>query len=117
VNLAAAYTQETGIRVTVKLENMGKIVNDIQTVTPAPDVIVLPMEPFDLMGALALDKGIEEGAFTPLGRVEIGLAIKAGTPRPDISTVGKLAAALRSAKAVIYSDPASGSMEGGIDRF
>jgi molybdate transport system substrate-binding protein len=114
MDLAAAYTKETGVKVTVKYENMGKIVNDINTITPAPDVVVLPMEPFDLMGALALHKGIQEGTFTPLGRVEIGLAVKAGAPHPDISTVENLAAALRGAKAVMYSDPTSGSMEAGI---
>ncbi len=114
LDLAAAYTKETGIKVTVKLENMGKIVNDINAVTPAPDVVVLPMEPLDLMGTLALDRGVKEGTFKPLGRVEIGLAVKAGAPHPDVSTVEKLAAALRGAKAVMYSNPASGSMEGGI---
>lgn len=114
LDLAAAYSKETGTKVTVKLENMGKIVNDIKTATPAPDVVVLPMEPFDLMGTLALDKGIQEGTLTPLGRVEIGLAVKAGAPHPDISTVEKLVAVLRGAKGVMYSNPASGSMEGGI---
>ena len=114
LDLAAAYTKETGVQVTVKLENMGKIVNDIDTVTPAPDVVVLPMEPFDFMGTLALNRGIQEGSFKPLGRVEIGLAVKAGAPHPDISTVEKLAAALRGAKAVVYSNPATGSMEAGI---
>ncbi len=114
VDLAAAYAKETGVKVTVKLENMGKIINDIKTGTPSPDVVVLPMEPFDLMGTLALDNGIQEGTFKPLGRVQIGLAVKAGAPHPDISTVEKLVAALRSAKAVMYSNPASGSMEGEI---
>jgi molybdate transport system substrate-binding protein len=114
LDLAAAYTKETGIKVTVRVEVMDKIVNDIKTGTPAADIVVLPMEPFDLMGRLALDKGIQEGTFTPLGRVEIGLAVKAGAPHPDISTVEKLATALKGAQAVMYSDPTKGSMEGGI---
>lgn len=118
VDLAAAYTKETGVKVTLKYEGMGQILNDIKTGTPAPDVVVLPMEPFDLMGTLALGKngdgGIKEGTFTPLGRMEIGLAVKAGAPHPDISTVEKLAAVLRSAKQLMYSDPSKGSMEAGI---
>ena len=114
LDLAAAYTKETGIKVTVKLEIMDQIMNDIKTGTPAADVVVLPLEPFDYMGRLALDKGIQEGTFTPLGRVEIALAVKAGAPHPDISTVDKLVAALRGGKAVMYSNPAKGSMEGGI---
>ena len=114
VDLATAYTKETGVKVTLKYEGMGQILTDIKTGTHAPDVVVLPMEPFDLMGGLALDKGIKEGTFTPLGRMEIGLAVKAGAPHPDISTLEKLAAVLRSAKQLMYSDPSKGSMEAGI---
>jgi molybdate transport system substrate-binding protein len=40
----------------------------------------------------------------------MGLAVRAGAPHPDISTVEKFAAALRSAKAVMRSNPASRTM-------
>jgi molybdate transport system substrate-binding protein len=40
----------------------------------------------------------------------MGLAVRAGAPHPDISTVEKLAATLHSAKAVMRSNPAGGSM-------
>src|SRR5262245_63603277 len=95
LDLSAAFTKETGTKVTVTSSGMGRIVNDIRTVTPAPDVIFLP---FELMSTLSLDGGIKAGTFTPLGRSEMGLAVPAGKPHPDISTVEKLAASLRSAK-------------------
>ncbi len=63
-----------------------------------------------LLDLAALDGGIKPGTFTPLGRSEMGLAVPAGAPHPDISTVEKLAAVLRSAKAVMRSNPAGGSM-------
>jgi molybdate transport system substrate-binding protein len=107
LDLAASFTKETGTKVTVTSSGMGRIVNDIKTVTPAPDVIFLP---FELMSTLSLDGGTKPGTFTPLGRSEMGLAVPAGKPHPDISTVDKLAAALRSAKAVMRSNPAGGSM-------
>ena len=107
LDLAAAFTKETGTKVNVTSVGMGRIVNDITTATPAPDVIMLP---FELMSTLALDGGVKSGSFTPLGRSEMGLAVRAGAPHPDISTVEKLAAALRSAKAVMRSNPAGGSM-------
>src|SRR5213595_348390 len=107
LDLAAAFTKETGTKVTVTSSGMGRIVNDIKTVTPAPDVIMLPLE---LMSTLSLDGGVKPGTFTPLGRSEMGLAVRAGAPHPDISTVEKLAAALRRAKAVMRSNPAGGSM-------
>jgi len=107
LDLAAAFTKETGTKVGVVSSGMGRIVNDITTATVPPDVIMLP---FELMGTLALDGGVKPGTFTPLGRSEMGLAVAAGAPHPDISTVEKLAAALRGAKAVMRSNPAGGSM-------
>jgi molybdate transport system substrate-binding protein len=107
LDLAEAFGKETGTKVTVTSSGMGRIVNDIKTVTPAPDVIMLP---FELMSTLSLDGGVRPGTFTPLGRAEMGLAVRAGAPHPDISSVEKLAAALRGAKAVMRSNPAGGSM-------
>jgi molybdate transport system substrate-binding protein len=107
LDLAASYTKETGTKVTVTSSGMGRIVNDIKSLTPPPDVIMLP---FELMSTLSLDGGVKPGSFTPLGRSEMGLAVPAGAPHPDISTVEKLAAVLRGAKAVMRSNPAGGSM-------
>src|SRR5437773_8423659 len=107
LDLADAFTKETGTKVTVTSIGMGRIVNEIKTATPAADVIFLPLE---LMSTLALDGGIKPGTYTPLGRVEVGLAVRAGAPHPDISSVDTLRTALLSAKAVMYSNPATGSM-------
>jgi molybdate transport system substrate-binding protein len=107
LDLAAAYTKETGKKVAVSLVGMGTIVNGVKTANPPADVIALP---FELMTTLSLDGGIVPGSFTPLGRSEMGLAVPAGKPHPDISSVDKLAATLRGAKAVMRSNPAGGSM-------
>src|SRR5580765_987760 len=107
LDLAASFTKETGTKVTVTSSGIGRIVNDIKTLTPAPDVIFLP---FELMTTFSLDGGTKPGTFTPLGRAEMGLAVRAGAPHPDISTVEKLATVLRGAKAVMRSNPAGGSM-------
>ena len=114
LDLADAFTKQTGVKVTVRMVGMAGVINQVKTETPAADVVIVPMEPFDLMGSLALDKAIKPGSFTPIGRVEIGLAVKAGAPHPDISTVAKLSAALKSGGTVMYSNPATGSMEAGI---
>jgi len=107
LDLAASFEKETRTKVTVTSVGMGRIVNEITTVAQPPDVIMLP---FELMSTLSLDGGVRAGTFTPLGRAEMGLAVPAGARHPDISTVEKLAAALRSAKAVMRSNPAGGSM-------
>jgi molybdate transport system substrate-binding protein len=107
LDLADAYTKETGKKVAVTSVGMGTIVNAVKNNNPPADVIMLP---FELMSTLSLDGGVVAGTFMPLGRAEMGLAVRAGAPHPDISTVEKLAAALRSAKAVMRSNPAGGSM-------
>lgn len=107
VDLAAAFTKETGKKVAVNTIIMGSAVNAIKTANPPADVIMLP---FELMSSLSLDGNIVPGTYLPLGRSEMGLAVRAGAPHPDISTVEKLADALRSAKLVMRSDPSHGSM-------
>ena len=52
-DLAAAYTKETGIKVTVKSTGMGAMMNTIKTGSPAADVVMLPQ---NLMDQLSADK-------------------------------------------------------------
>lgn len=107
-----AFEKKTGIKVTIQVDGMGTIMNDIRSQSPAADVVMLPM---DLMAAMALSGGLKPESFTPLGRVEIGLFVKPGfNSHPDISTIPALVAAMKTASAVFYSDPVSGSMQAGM---
>jgi molybdate transport system substrate-binding protein len=108
---AADFTKATGVNVIIVSSGMGQIINDIKTGTPPADIVMLPME---LAGSLALEGGLKKGTLTALGRVEMGLFAKPGAPHPDISTAEKLAAAMKSASVVFYSDPKSGSMQAGM---
>jgi ABC-type molybdate transport system substrate-binding protein len=111
-DVAAAFEKKTGVKVTIQVDGMGTIMNDTRTGTPAADVVMLPM---DLMATMALSGALKSDSFTPLGRVEIGLFAKPGfNSHPDISTVPALVAAMKTASAVFYSDPASGSMQAGM---
>jgi molybdate transport system substrate-binding protein len=65
------------------------------------------------MAAPALDVLIKQGKVHAGSRVDlvqskIGMAVKAGAPRPDISTVDALKRTLLAAKSIAYSDSASG---------
>jgi molybdate transport system substrate-binding protein len=51
---------------------------------------------------------IVRGSEVDLVRSRIGLAVKAGVPTPDISTVDALKTTLLKAKSIAYSDSASG---------
>ena len=108
-DVATAFEKKTGVKVTIQVDGMGTIMNDIRTQTPAADVVMLPM---DLMGTMVLSNAASD--FTPLGRAEIGLFKKPDAPRPDITSVPKLIAAMKTASAVFYSDPVSGSMQAGM---
>ncbi|HEX4273563.1 MAG TPA: extracellular solute-binding protein [Rhizomicrobium sp.] len=110
-DLAADFTKRTGVAVVVSEGGMNVIVDQIKTATPAADVIALPA---DLMNTLYLDGGIVAGSYTPLGRDELGLAVKKGAPKPDISTVEKLTTVLKAAQAVEVNDPKAGTMQGVI---
>ena len=104
--LAEDFTKQTGTQVTLKVGELLKISSMVHD--QATDVFFLET---DLMGALP--PGDRAAPAAELGRVHIGLAVKAGAPHPDISTVPKLVAVLKSAKVgVVYSnpDPARGSM-------
>lgn len=100
--LAAAYTQQTGMAVVVRSDVMGKIMGDIETGTPAADVVLLPS---GLMDTLVKINGMKPGTRVPLGRVEIALAVRSGAPHPDISTVDKLRAVLLGARMLAYTQP------------
>jgi molybdate transport system substrate-binding protein len=110
-DLAADFTKQTGVNVIVTEVGMNVALTQMKTATPAADVVALPS---DLMNTLALDGGIVTATYTPLGRDELGLAVKKGAARPDISTVEKLAAVLKSAQAVEVNDPKAGTMQGVI---
>ena len=110
-NLAASYTKETGVKVTVTSKGMGALVNDAKTGTPVADIIVAPVS---FMDGLEAEGAVVPGTAADIGRVYIGLAVPRGKPHPDISTPRKLAAALKAGGTVIYSNPAPGSMEARI---
>jgi molybdate transport system substrate-binding protein len=66
-----------------------------------------------ILAAPALDDLIKQGKVRAGSRVDlvkslIGMAVKAGAPRPDISTLDALKHTLLAAKSIAYSDSASG---------
>jgi molybdate transport system substrate-binding protein len=70
-----------------------------------------------LTDAPALDQLIKQGKIVggrvDLCRTGIGIAVRKGAPKPDVSTPEALKRALLAAKAVGHASPAGGSITGG----
>ena len=90
--LAEDFTRQTGTPVKITVGEMLKIPDQVH----AQPTDVFFLEP-DLMASLSPGDTVKALPPALMGRVHIGLAVKAGAPHPDISTTPKLVAALKSA--------------------
>jgi molybdate transport system substrate-binding protein len=107
--LVAEYEKQTGNLVLVAYgPSMGTTVNAIpvrlERGEPADVLIMIGAALSDLAskGKVVADSQVD------LVRSSIGVAVRAGAPRPDISSAAALKRALLAAKTIAYSDSASG---------
>ncbi len=70
------------------------------------DIALLPRPELD---ALVRAGRIAAGTPTDIARSAVGLAVRAGAPRPDIGTVEALTRTLKQARSIGYSDGPSGA--------
>ena len=106
IKLGAAWSQQTGNSVNVTNGNVSTMVGFVNSDQPG-DLVLLPPE--DMTGVPAR---LMPDTTVFVGRALFGLAAKAGAPRPDISTVEKFAAVLRSAASL--GPPSGTSMSGAM---
>jgi molybdate transport system substrate-binding protein len=100
--IAAAYTRETGDEIAAEFSAVGAMKARV-VAGEAVDVVILT-------GAL-IDELVSSGHLAPgsradLGKVGAGVAVRAGTPVPDVSSAQALRASLLAATAVVFPDPA-----------
>ena len=89
----------TGRRVEVLYEPTAKLLERIRAGAPA-DVAILTAEAVD---ALIADGRMQPGSRVDVAVSVIGVAVKAGAPRPDIATPEAFRAALLAARSIGYS--------------
>ena len=106
--LAAQFERATGNRIVVESAAAPSIKKMIDGGAKF-DAIILASELFE---ELSGQGKIEPGTATPVARVGIGIAIRAGAPRPDIGSIDALKNSLKAAKLIGFTDPASGSAGG-----
>jgi molybdate transport system substrate-binding protein len=106
--LAADYQKQGRNTVALTFGNVGQIQDRLKA-GGAADVIILSKAALD---DLAKARGLVAGSVKLLGRVGMGVAIKAGAPQPNIATPGAFKAALLATPSIAYSDPAGGGSSG-----
>jgi molybdate transport system substrate-binding protein len=101
--LVPMFEKATGNKVKISHKGVPAITADVKA--GAVDLVITNTETVD---DLAKSGDIVGNGKTLLMISKVGLAVKAGAPKPDISTPDKLKAALLAAKTVGYSQGASG---------
>ena len=106
--LVPDFEKQAGTKVIVDNGTTGQLKKRIES-GEAFDLLVITPAAIDELakaGKLAAGSGVK------LATVGIGVVVKEGAPKPDISTVDKFKQALLAAKSVAYIDPASGGSSG-----
>ena len=107
-DLAEAFRRETGHAVSFTFGTAGAM-QAKAAAGEAADLVILGAQ-----GAEALERRgvVSAGSRVTVGRVAVGLATRAGAPRPDILTPEALRNALLAARSIAYADPARGGQGG-----
>lgn len=106
--LVPDFEQRTGHKVTVDNDTAGGLAKRIEGGEAFDVAVITPRAIDDLIA-----KGrVMPGSRIALATVGIGVVVKEGAARPNISTVDAFKASLLAAKTVAYIDPASGGSSG-----
>src|SRR5450830_205912 len=106
--LVPDFEKQSGHRVTVDNDTAGGLKKRIEGGEAFDVAVITPGVVDDLIA-----KGkIAAGSRINLAGVGVGVVVKEGAPKPDVSTVEAFKRALLAAKSVAYIDPASGGSSG-----
>jgi molybdate transport system substrate-binding protein len=106
--LVPDFEKQTGHKVIVENDTVGALTKRIEGGEVFDLAVLTPGAVNDLAG-----KGkFVSGSRQNLARVGVGVVVKDGTPKPDISSVDAFKKSLLAAKSVAYIDPAAGGSSG-----
>ncbi|MDO9413726.1 MAG: molybdate ABC transporter substrate-binding protein [Pseudolabrys sp.] len=108
VALVPAFEKQTGHKVTVDNGTAGELQKRIEGGEAFDVAVITPA----LVDALAAKGAIVPGSRVNLASVGVGVMVKEGAAKPDVSTVEAFKQALLDAKTVAYIDPKSGGSSG-----
>lgn len=107
-DLAPKFENASGHKVSLTFGLGGPLAKRVQD-GEAADVLVAPRGGID--GLIKAGR-LEPGSDTALARSSVGVAVRKGLAKPDISTPEALKRALIAAKSISYSNPAFGGASG-----
>src|SRR5882672_3885536 len=107
-DLVPKFEKTTGHKVTLVLATSGALNKRVAEGETA-DLLISTGAGID---GLIKDGKLVSGSRVDIARSGMGVAVKAGAPKPDISTPETFKQALLAAKSVAYTDPASGGASG-----
>lgn len=102
---ARLYEQQRGVKIDLTFMPMGPLTQRLSEGLAA-DIVVLTE---DRMSAAMASGAVDKQTRMDVGRVAMGVAVKANAPVPDISTPEAFKQALLAAKSIVYIDPARGT--------
>jgi molybdate transport system substrate-binding protein len=108
VAVVPEFERKTGHKVAVDNDTVGALVQRVGR-GETFDVIIASPKAID---DLARDGKVTPGSKADLAKVGVGVMVKAGAPKPDVSTVEAFKQAVLGAKSIAYLDPASGGSSG-----
>jgi molybdate transport system substrate-binding protein len=100
-NIAVAFERDTGHKVSGEFSAVGAMRDKVVAGEPVDLVILTALLVDELIG-----KGLVTGARADLGRVGTGVAVRAGTPLPDVSRIHALRGNILAATRIVCPDPA-----------
>ena len=106
--LAPQFEKSSGHKLKIEFATAGKVEEKITADEEIDVAILTKPRVAKLIGSAKL----AGGSVVTLASVPIGLAVKKGAPKPDISTVEGFKRTLLNAKSIAYTDPASGGTSG-----
>jgi len=105
--LSEKFRKESGHTIDLEFATAGAVEKRILA-GETPDVFIAT----DVQMKGIAEKGLTKGVSVIIARVGLGIAVKEGAPKPDISNVKALKETLLAAKSVTYPDPAKGGASG-----
>lgn len=108
LSLVPEFEKQSGHTVKVDNDTAGALRRRIEGGETFDVAVITPA----VVEALTASGKIAQGSRTNLATVGVGVMVRDGAPKPDVSTVDAFKRALLAAKTVAYIDPASGGSSG-----